>query len=65
MPEPMRLLPRKDPVPMPLPWEDTPRPQAAPAAVPAPIPTPLDTTGEDRGTPIRYRASRERLRMVD
>jgi Flp pilus assembly secretin CpaC len=65
MPEPMRLLPRKDPVPMPLPWEDTPRPQAAPATVPAPIPTPLDTTGEDRGTPTRYRASRERLRMVD
>ena len=65
MPEPMRLLPRKDPVPMPLPWEDTPRPQAAPATVPAPAPAPLDTTGEDRGTPTRYRASRERLRMVD
>ena len=65
MPEPMRLLPQVSPGQMPLPWEDTPRPQAAPAAPPALAPTPLDTSGEDRGTPTRYRASRERLRMVD
>jgi hypothetical protein len=52
-------------------------PTAAPSAVPSVVPSAAEpsppaasaaaraTTGEDRGTSSRYRAGRERLRMVD